>query len=800
MENRSVELVDRKTRYYERLRVHLGRRILPPMAKRAPKKKTFPTIDGVEILERMDDGIGAGRFHARIKDSGQAVDLLMLDPGGEPALEWARSLKTIESVNIPRALMLNESEGSTWVAMSIPDGETLSQWLTENGRQVAEIDALNIIMQIAMALQASHSEGITHGQLDADSIVLEHMDGGLHRVHVVWWCPPGEIEEGAEPVRDDLRALGQLLYMLITGVLPPSAQTENVENLEGDSTGAFDDVLMDWIDEERDLKGLGRPAMEALADASSFDSVSEFVEQLLPHFTEHLSTTIVETGDALESDRTFMMEVERQRLRLKELQTRERFIRDWLADHLDRIDECEGQLERYRSRLRGLENLQADISLRMCVDAERATRAIDDVLAAWAPDEVVEEIHIDEPPPLPTELGVADSPVRAEDDTTNPDNQNEPDEPSVAQASTPRYGLLSVITGVLVAAVLGALGTIWMFQPPVGSEAQEPVEQTSSIPSVPGRSQKQMAIAVAPQQTEPPVGEAGQPGIVATKSEDQGVKELAVAADAALEQPIKPSDSQGKKPGFTGVDLKDGPSGMVSVRGGLLRLGLGMSQVGKAIVICREDRARFDKSPCQKIAGEIGNETAEVKSFYLDKTEVSQAAYKRCVRAKKCRSSRTPWELKSQPITGITRQNASAYCSWRGARLPTHREWLYAVRGPDRSALFPWGDEPPIAGKTARANSGRYVRGGGRSDRRDRNKYAGPIGIFGDVDSPFGAINLVGNVREWTSTGEMNSALVVGGGWQNAPHQLRSSRLDKVKGNKISNDIGFRCAKSPKIN
>lgn len=767
----------------------------------------------MEFVERLGDGIGAGRFHATLKDGQHPVDLLMLGPGGESVIDWASRFKALESVNIPSVLAFEFAESTPFIAFSVPEGITLGQWLAESGHQTAEIDALNIIMQVAMALQASHSEEIAHGQLDADAIVLEPMEGGLHRAHLVGWNPPPSSEDSPDPVKEDLRALGQLLYMLITGVLPPSAQTENVENLEGDSTGAFDDVLMDWIDEERDLKGLGQPAMQALADGGSFESISAFVEELVPHFSEHLSTTISETGDALEADRAFMVEVERQRLRLKELQTRERFIRDWLADHLDRIDQCEDQLESYRARLRGLENLQADVALRLGVHAERATRAIDDVLAAWTPDDAVDILPLDTPSTPPGDIvdtaNVADEIAAApevvpESSPTDSDVDPGPSalstEDEIRSPSHPRFGLLSIIGALLIAAILGAQGTMWFLESEQATRSVAPIlappAETTS------KNQKVLDTSAPPTRNARPVGEAANPAVAAQPAPDANVLPTSAASEA--NSTVKTGDGAPAEESelkiFTGAKLGEPPPGMVAVRGGRLNLGLGTDQVRKIIELCREDRARYRKGGCDQLTNEMSGETAEVASFYLDRTEIAQSTYDRCVRARKCRPIRTRWEMKSQPATGLTRENASAYCGWRGKRLPTHREWLYAVRGPDSSALFPWGDEPPLVGKRARANSGRFLPGGGRSDRRDRNKYAGPVEIFKDVQSPFGAINLVGNVREWTSSGGPKNAIVVGGGWQNAPYQLRSSRLDTVSADTFENDLGFRCALSPSEN
>ena len=161
-----------------------------------------------------------------------------------------------------------------------------------------------------------------------------------------------------------------------------------------------------------------------------------------------------------------------------------------------------------------------------------------------------------------------------------------------------------------------------------------------------------------------------------------------------------------------------------------------------------------------------------------------------------CRDSpEKPWDV--GPQRSESQPSAQAYCRSLGKRLPTFDEWLYAARGSHSQTLYPWGDSPPITSEKIRANSGRYSPGGGRSDRADRHKYAGPVELFSKVPSPFGAANLVGNVREWTSTEADRKVRVVGGGWQSAPHQLRLTRLDLVRATKIANDIGFRCASSP---
>ena len=163
-----------------------------------------------------------------------------------------------------------------------------------------------------------------------------------------------------------------------------------------------------------------------------------------------------------------------------------------------------------------------------------------------------------------------------------------------------------------------------------------------------------------------------------------------------------------------------------------------------------------------------------------------------------------PW-LQNQPVRGVTWDEAVGYCDWlanetgRPYRLPTEEEWEKAARGTD-GRLFPWGDS---FGFTC-AN----VWEGGLAAPT-------PVGVYPDGVSPYGVLDMAGNVAEWTASflgtypgsagSEVVSAQVEeygryrvarGGCWQDAAPDARCASRGNPAGYHTE-AIGFRVALSP---
>lgn len=101
-----------------------------------------------------------------------------------------------------------------------------------------------------------------------------------------------------------------------------------------------------------------------------------------------------------------------------------------------------------------------------------------------------------------------------------------------------------------------------------------------------------------------------------------------------------------------------------------------------------------------------------------------------------------PEEPSDHPVFGVTWHDAVAYCAWLSerlgfdVRLPTEDEWERAARGDD-DREFPWGDDYRVG----LANLVDLGRGG-----------TTPVGSFPAGASPFGVLDMAGNVDEWTSS------------------------------------------------
>ncbi len=218
------------------------------------------------------------------------------------------------------------------------------------------------------------------------------------------------------------------------------------------------------------------------------------------------------------------------------------------------------------------------------------------------------------------------------------------------------------------------------------------------------------------------------------------------------------------------------PRGMKAISAGQFKMG-------------RDDGSEFEK-PAHVVS---------TNSFYLDEKEVSNADYERFVQSgqrsapKNWVDDKIPAGETFYPVSNVSWFDAYAYCRWLNKRLPTETEWEYAARGKE-NFLYPydnkWEPEYSSASPSSEAigklsNVGSYPKGA----------------------SPFGILDMAGNVAEWTDSfyepypnspakNDPGNRVIRGGSYVNPPIQQTATERRWLKPNETREYVGFRCAQS----
>ncbi|MFN0112580.1 MAG: protein kinase domain-containing protein [Blastocatellia bacterium] len=192
------------------------------------------------------------------------------------------------------------------------------------------------------------------------------------------------------------------------------------------------------------------------------------------------------------------------------------------------------------------------------------------------------------------------------------------------------------------------------------------------------------------------------------------------------------------------------PTDMALIEGGSFMMGRNLTDAEKDFAI---------NSPTGAIkifSYDYPAHPEQVKTFYLAKTETSNQEYAEFVSSGHAApshwpNSQPPANGGKVPVTHVTYSDAAGYCAWLTTkrddgfvyRLPTEKEWEFAARGKDagmhngKMSLYPWGEN--------------WIDGAANT-KESRLAYSRNVDTYADRATPAGALNLAGNVFEWTAT------------------------------------------------
>ncbi len=187
--------------------------------------------------------------------------------------------------------------------------------------------------------------------------------------------------------------------------------------------------------------------------------------------------------------------------------------------------------------------------------------------------------------------------------------------------------------------------------------------------------------------------------------------------------------------------------------------------------------------------------------FWIDKYEVTNEQFAQCVQAGSCTSTyyndpNLP-DFSKHPVVYLSWNKAKEYCQWAGRRLPTEAQWEKAARNND-TRIYPWGNEEPTVFNT--------------NFNKNIGEKTVAIGSYPTWMSPYGVLDMAGNVAEWVldwyaedyyaSQTEWNNPqgpldgemkVLRGGSWNDNNDGIRSSFRAKADPSVGLSFTGVRC-------
>ncbi len=190
------------------------------------------------------------------------------------------------------------------------------------------------------------------------------------------------------------------------------------------------------------------------------------------------------------------------------------------------------------------------------------------------------------------------------------------------------------------------------------------------------------------------------------------------------------------------------------------------------------------------LEGEMPQREVDLPAFLMDKYPITNRQYAEFCKATGYkepgywRPRETLERLLDYPVISVNRADALAYCEWADKRLPTEDEWEKAARG-EEGLTFPWGNE--FDPEALRWNP----------EATPAGPRIAPVDAHPKGASPYGVMDMCGNVAEWCADPPKPHGGLRGGCWMTSEVLNLRAAARNMNGNdnNAANFYGFRCAK-----
>jgi len=820
---------------------------------------TEQTLGRYNILELLDEGGMAAVYRANDTRLERSVAVkvirtekfikIQLDEILQRFEREAKALAKLSHPNIVHVLDYGEYEGSPYLVMEYLPGGTLKKKMNN---LISWREAIQMLLPIMDGLIYSHQNGILHRDIKPSNILFKEdgtpvlTDFGISKLlqtvdtHSItgtgeWIGTPGYMAPEQHintklDIRTDIYQLGIVLYEMITGHRPsdlisitdaiPSPRnfvSDFPINLEKvllkalalklseryQNMGEFKKALQRELAKQRkkDMTSRTESDLHEENHPVSFPQGTLSIPKLSPDVIQEDSLQLFKRNSKKTSVEERAMPRQKRPLQVFLCYTKpdkpkvknlyDSLIRDGVKTFFDSEDLLAGENWRAKihkemrnsdaiivcltKRSRTKEGfIQTEIKLALDIAKEKPSEAIFLIPARLEECELPIEL-------VDLQLQYADLfneggykmlhralSKRAEQvHATPPDDKATYTKPKHENPKNPRYALNKVIIGLAALTILFILANV---VPSVTSWMRPILTSTSTS----------LATTI-PISTETPMGKTPQPGLTIF--------------------PRETSDSMHVI--------------MLLVQSGKFTMGYSADDM---VVECK--KYSNDCSRNQFVAGEPSS-LVFLDSYYIDKYEVTNAQYKECVDAGRCKP---PMELRSSsqssyygtdefanyPVIHVDWFMAKAYCEWRGARLPTEAEWEKAARGIDEN-LFPWGNFLDATNANFCDKNCPFSFANQNLD--DGYRDTAPVDVLPNGKNTYGVFNMAGNVGEWVNSlyrpypysandgrenpDEAGARVLRGGSWRENISSIFSTARNAYNPLTEKDNIGFRCVRTP---